>query len=342
MRKDETRKLRRRRPNDRSEIAGHDLEKDGASIAVHRQTVVPLESAQSIYGDVDDFAREMLKTKRGIGMTPPFYAETASMKRNQSWPYWIVRNTYCNSLGLFLPKEYAERVAAAMNKVCAMENTEGDPVAPEEDPGAYYVLPEEALQFLPEEWRNHFQAMADDGRVILKSVDNELSQLVRVLNSFTAFMTLKHVQKRLSAYKFEPNMDAFLELDMLTTAFVVIYVRLHQGGNGSGFSRDSLPEKLRTIHDHVVGLRNKRFAHNDEHDSVSNAIEVAFEHNRFEIKFGVSLGFHIGGAKEWPDLVNSVEAIYSERIDKLLGRLKLKTGYDWALQSGPAPEQIAR
>lgn len=98
-----------------------------------------------------------------------------------------------------------------MNKVSAMENTEGDPIAPEEDTGAYYHLPEEALQFLPEGWRNHFQAMADEGRVILKSVDNELSQLVRVLNSFAALMTLKHVQKRLSAYKFEPDMDALLE-----------------------------------------------------------------------------------------------------------------------------------
>jgi hypothetical protein len=96
------------------------------------------------------------------------------------------------------------------------------------------------------------------------------------------------------------------------------------------------------FHDQVVDLRNKRFAHHDEHHSVSNALEVAFEDNRFEIKFGISLGYHIGGAKEWPDLVNSVEAIYLDRIDKLLTRLKLKTGHDWALQSGPAPEEIAR
>lgn len=79
-------------------IAVHDLEEDGAPIASSRQAAVPLESAQSTYGDVDNFAREMLKTKRGIGMTPPFYAETASMKGNQSCSYWIVRNTYCNSL----------------------------------------------------------------------------------------------------------------------------------------------------------------------------------------------------------------------------------------------------
>jgi hypothetical protein len=29
--------------------------------------------------DLDGFAREILETKRGIGMSRPFYAETASM-----------------------------------------------------------------------------------------------------------------------------------------------------------------------------------------------------------------------------------------------------------------------
>jgi hypothetical protein len=311
-------------------------------IAPRQHAAVPLESEQSTYDDDEDFAREMLKTKRGIGMTPPFYAETASMKGNRSWPYWIVRNSYCNSLGCFLPKEQAERVAAAMNKVYTMEKTDGGLIIPEDESGEYYVLPEAALQFLPEEWRNHFQAKADDGRVILKSVDNELSQLVRLLNSFATLVTLKYVQTRLAAYKFEPEMGAFLELEMLITAFVVTYARLYHGGQQSGFSRDSLPENLRSVHDEVIDLRNKRFAHHDEHDSVSSALEIFHEDKRFEIKFGISLGFYVGGRTEWADLVQSVEALYNDRIDKLLARLKLKTGHDWALQSGPAPEQNAQ
>jgi hypothetical protein len=39
-----------------------------------------MELEQLTDGDVDVFARKMPKTKRGIDMTPPFYAETASMK----------------------------------------------------------------------------------------------------------------------------------------------------------------------------------------------------------------------------------------------------------------------
>lgn len=103
---------------------------------------------------------------------------------------------------------------------------QNDPIEPEEE-GEYYSLPEEALQFLPEEWRNHFQAIADNGRAIMESVDKELSQLVRMSNSFTSLVALKHSAKRLSEYKFAADMDAILELDMLTTAFVVTYFRLH-------------------------------------------------------------------------------------------------------------------
>jgi hypothetical protein len=101
----------------------------------------------------------------------------------------------------------------------------------------YYVVPEEALQFLPEEWRSHFQAMVDDHRAVLKSGDKELSQFIRISKSLSTLAALKHVQKRLAEYKFAADIDAFMDLDILTTAFVVTYVRLHLGENGSGASR---------------------------------------------------------------------------------------------------------
>jgi hypothetical protein len=124
----------------------------------------------------------------------------------------------------------------------------------------------------------------------------------------------------------------------LTTAFVVTYVRLHQGGNGSGFSRDALPEKLRGIHDQIIDLRNKRFAHNDDHHSVSNAMEIGFQDDRFEIKFGLTLGYHVGGATEWHELVKFLDVMIVERLHKLFARLKEKTGRDWVLPTGPAPD----
>lgn len=65
-------------------------------------------------------ARHYVETKRGIGMTPPFYAETASVKGDQDWPLWIVRNGHCNSLGGFMSRELAGRLAPAMNEAFAL------------------------------------------------------------------------------------------------------------------------------------------------------------------------------------------------------------------------------
>jgi len=203
----------------------------------------------------------------------------------------------------------------------------------------YYVVPEEALQFLPEEWRSHFQAMVNDHRAVLKSGDKELSQIIRISKSLSTLAALKHVQKRLAEYKFAADIDAFMDLDILTTAFVVTYVRLHLGENGSGgFSRDALPEKLRGSHDQIIELRNKRFAHNDDHHSVSNAMEIEIRDDRFEIKFGLTLGYHIGGATEWHELVRFLDAMIAEKLYKLTARLKEKTGRDWGLATGPAPD----
>ncbi|WP_354101672.1 hypothetical protein [Bradyrhizobium sp. RT5a] len=205
--------------------------------------------------------------------------------------------------------------------------------------GEYYLLPEEALHLLPEERRNNFQSMADNGRAALEAVQKELLQLSRISNSFTSLVSLKHAQKRLSEYKFDTNMNAIMELDMLTTAFVVAYVRLHQGGSGSsGFDRDTLPENLRGVHDEIIDARNKRFAHNDDHHSVSNAMGVEFDGDRFFLKFGLKLGYHIGGATEWHELVSFLDRFTVERMEKLLARLKKKTGYEWVMPTGPFPD----
>ncbi|BBB99816.1 hypothetical protein M2192_001621 [Bradyrhizobium elkanii USDA 61] len=53
--------------------------------------------------DINELARHLLASHTGIGMTPPFYAETGSAKGKQDWPHWIVRNRYCNSLGRLMP-----------------------------------------------------------------------------------------------------------------------------------------------------------------------------------------------------------------------------------------------
>jgi len=205
------------------------------------------------------------------------------------------------------------------------------------DEGAqeYYIVPEEALQFLPEKWRTEFQAVLDDGRAVLASADGALSNLIRLSKSFSTLASLKHVRKRLVELEFAPTLDSIMDLDMLTTAFVVTYVRLSKGEAGSGFDRGALPAHLRASHDQIVDLRNKRFAHNTDHHSMTNAMEVAFGMDRFEVSFRLSMTFQVGGADEWHDLVQFLDEMYATRIEKILARLKSETGREWSFASAP-------
>lgn len=63
------------------------------------------------------WTKRLLKEHRGIGMIPPFYAETASTKEDKDWPFWIIRNKHCNSFGLFFSRADAEALAPVLNKL---------------------------------------------------------------------------------------------------------------------------------------------------------------------------------------------------------------------------------
>lgn len=75
----------------------------------------------------------------------------------------------------------------------------------------------------------------------------------------------------------------------------------------------SFPQKLRGAH----------FAHNDDHHSVSNALDVEFDGDRFFLKFGLTLGYHIGGATEWHELI-FLDKFTVERMEKLLASSRRK------------------
>lgn len=217
---------------------------------------------------------------------------------------------------------------------------DNDPTSGENDTDEYFVIPEEAVQYLPAEWRYQIQAMAADGRAVLKSADRELSQLSRLSFASITLATLKHIKQRLTEYRFAPTMNSILENEMLTGAFSVTYVRLQEGGAGSGFSRGALPVHLRPFHDEIVELRNKRFAHNAGHHTVHEAMEIGFAEQRFEVHLGAELRIQIGGAPEWQELVDFVDGLIADRMDKVMAKLAEKTGLEWTLPKGPPPEDM--
>lgn len=216
-----------------------------------------------------------------------------------------------------------------------------DDDADDDGKGNYYVIPEEAMQYLPEEWRLALQARAEEGRRVLALADNELKQLSRLSLSYYHVVVLRHVGDRLAEYRFKADMEALLELDMLTTAFLATYARLYTGGAGSGFARNALPEPLRAAHDEIIDLRNKRYAHVEEHHSVNDEMGIVEEEDgRFVITLGTRLGVYIGGSNDWPKLVDALDEIFAERGAKIIARLQARTGREWSIAQGSPPDGL--
>jgi hypothetical protein len=217
----------------------------------------------------------------------------------------------------------------------------GNEVDKTEEPQEYVVFPEEAIKYLPEEWQKHLYALKEEGRVGLEAADDNLKILNRLAHAFPTMASLRYIQHRLASTKFEATMEWVFENDMLTLAFVTTYVRLIDGGIGSGVSRSALPAALRPVHDKIIELRNKRYAHNDGHDSITGNLEVGFEHGKFDISVSFTMGTHVGGAREWKPLVEFLDEEMYRRLHAQLERLKEKTGREWTFPSGPPPKWVS-
>lgn len=207
----------------------------------------------------------------------------------------------------------------------------------------YYSIPEELFDQLPAEIRAPFEAMRKKGREMLRGVDKEIDNFIRLLKAIPTSSSLSYIYHRLRTTKFESTSEAFMELEMLTTAFVVTYSRLFVTSNGSCvLKRNHIPAHLRGVHDELLKIRNERYAHNGGHESLDSAIEFSFNDTQVHINVQMSLGFHVGGRNEWEELVKCLDAIMYERLYKILERLKAKTGYEWIFPTRPAPEWVGK
>nr|WP_281720601.1 hypothetical protein [Nitrosomonas nitrosa] len=205
----------------------------------------------------------------------------------------------------------------------------------------YVSFSEDAIKYLPEEWQRYLLALKEEGQGVLEIADENLRILNRIAHAFPTMASLRYIHHRLASTKFEPTMEWAHENDMLTLAFVTTYARLIHGGIGSGVSRNSLPVELRPAHDDIIKLRNKRYAHNADHDSVSGSLEVGFEGGKFDISVNFNMGFHVGGALEWKTLVEFLDGLMFSRLHSQLEKLREKTGREWTFPSGPPPEWIS-
>lgn len=96
---------------------------------------------------------------------------------------------------------------------------------------------------------------------------------------------------------------------------------------------------LRAAHDEVMELRHKRYAHNAGHNSIGGSLDVQFGSQQFEVGIKYTIGFQVGGALEWEKLVDAIEMLMFDRLEKHLHRLSEKTGREWKLKKQSGKER---
>ncbi|KND57355.1 hypothetical protein BVER_02736 [Candidatus Burkholderia verschuerenii] len=205
----------------------------------------------------------------------------------------------------------------------------------------YLHVPEELFDLLPAEYRAALEERKEQGTDAIQKVGKELNGLLRLCSTIQTVASLRYMYDRLRATTFEITTEGALEQDMLTTAFVVTYARLFgKRGGGAGISSGEIPAHLRNVHDALLDVRHKRYAHDGGHDSVETGIRIDFDEAGFELQLQMRFGFYVGGRNEWQDLLIFLDEHMYERVQKTLRRLKEKTGYDWKFPDGPAPQWV--
>lgn len=210
-----------------------------------------------------------------------------------------------------------------------------------DDSSEEIIISSDMLHVLPDGVRLHFEKIAEESFAVLQQVQPELDRMGNLTRASIHIVTLEHIMARLLKLPFDVNnmdMQYFYELDLLTTAFVVTYVRLQQG-KGFGFDPRQLPEELRFMHDEVVRLRNKRFAHDDtDLGFLEASMEVRVEDDQFVIHPQLSVRYQIGGNPDWQKLVNAIHTIYYDRNAEMIARLSRKTGKEWKFETQQGEE----
>ncbi len=135
--------------------------------------------------------------------------------------------------------------------------------------------------------------------------------------------------KKLGPFKIaDLSMDLIFEIDMMQGALVVEYAKIFSDGPRK-VNRDRVPAHLKIVHDTIMEIRRKRYAHNDYHPSIENRVELDIEDTRIVVNSGSCLQITFGAPKEWEELIKWLEKHLFEQTEKQLKRLTSLTGREW-------------
>lgn len=169
---------------------------------------------------------------------------------------------------------------------------------------------------------------------------DRLAQDVQNGYSFAKVSFIYGRLKRLGPWMQEDlTMELIFEIDMMQSALAIAYARVFVGGSRK-IGRDKVPVDLRSAHDAIMELRNKRYAHDDNHASVDNFANMQMNGKQVTLAPGSNLLMCLGAPPEWEAPIKWLGEYLVEQSQKQLQRLTDNTGLEWVQPTGPAPNWL--
>ncbi|EAQ27210.1 hypothetical protein [Roseovarius sp. 217] len=169
---------------------------------------------------------------------------------------------------------------------------------------------------------------------------SRLAQDVQNAYSFSKVSFIYGRLKKLGPWKPEDfSMELIFEIDMMQAALAVEYSRVFVSGSRK-VSNGKVPQHLKSVHEEIIQLRNKRYAHDGAHASVDNSVNILIEGERVTLKTGAEMAMCLGAPPEWEELIKWLGQFLFEQTEKQLKRLTEKTGLEWVQPMGPPPDWL--
>lgn len=184
---------------------------------------------------------------------------------------------------------------------------------------------------------------AKDLSDFLKQYEDEIERLLLDVNNGYSFSKVTYIYSRLKKMgPWQPSdftMEMFLEIDMMHAGIAVTYGRIFSDG-ARKVSRNKVPSHLRPIHDQIIELRNQRYAHNDEHDSIELQASFELDGEKVIMRSHINMQTVLGAPAEWQELFDWLGGYLFDQSRKQLARLTELSGKEWWQPEGPPPNWI--
>ncbi|TCC95018.1 hypothetical protein [Pedobacter hiemivivus] len=170
----------------------------------------------------------------------------------------------------------------------------------------------------------------------------DIDRLKKMLLNIHAVASIRFWYWRLGNFVKSPHIhEDLMMMDALTTSIVMSYGRLFGSGNGSTkLSNKIIPPSFKLVHQHIIDLRNTKYAHHDGHESIESNMEIDIQGECINVIPNLEILICFGAPKEWGPLFEWLDTYMHETIKIQLSLLTEKTGIEWNMPNGDAPRWI--